>query len=132
MSFAAIFVPDFPVEAVLHLEPELRSRAVVVLEGKPPLQKIWGLNDNARRTGLEIDMTRLQAEPGQTWCCAAVLPCRNQPRTRLCLLALSPFRRAWKTQLATRSCWISRAWNRCSDHTPNSRAIWRGALLIWE
>ncbi|PYY12548.1 MAG: hypothetical protein DMG69_00900 [Acidobacteria bacterium] len=62
MSFAAIFVPDFPVEAVLHLEPELRSRAVVVLEGKPPLQKIWALNDNARRTGLEIDMTRLQAE----------------------------------------------------------------------
>src|SRR5437588_13034630 len=62
MSFAASLVPDFPVEAGLHLETELRSQAVVVLEGKPPLQKIWALNDNARRTGLEIDLTRLQAE----------------------------------------------------------------------
>ena len=62
MIFAAIFVPDFPVEAVLRFQPELRSRAVVVLEGKPPLQKIWALNENARRAGLEFDMTRLQAE----------------------------------------------------------------------
>lgn len=62
MAFASIFVPDFPVAALLRLEPELRSRAVVVLEGKLPLQKILALNDNARRAGLEIDMTRLQAE----------------------------------------------------------------------
>ena len=63
MPFACIFVPDFPVEAVLRAEPELRSQAVVVLEGKPPLQRVFGLNENARRAGLESGMTKLQVEP---------------------------------------------------------------------
>ena len=62
MPFASIFVPDFAVEAVLRAEPELRSQPVAVLEGKPPLQKIFGLNEKARRTGLELGMTRLQAD----------------------------------------------------------------------
>ena len=73
MSFAAIFVPNFPVEAVLRLEPELRSRTVAVLEGKPPLQKVVGLNENSRCAGLEIGMTRLQAE---AWT-DVVLRCRS-------------------------------------------------------
>jgi protein ImuB len=62
MPFASIFVPDFPVEAVLRVEPELRSRMVAVLESKPPLQKVFALTESARRAGLEIAMTRLQAE----------------------------------------------------------------------
>src|SRR5215470_767396 len=62
MSFASIFVPDFPVEALLRAEPELRAQPVAVLEGKPPLQKIFGLNEKARRAGLELGMTRLQAD----------------------------------------------------------------------
>src|SRR5215469_9853149 len=62
MLFASIFVPDFPVEALLRVEPELRSHRVAVLEGKPPLQKIFSVNENARHAGLESGMTRLQAE----------------------------------------------------------------------
>ena len=62
MSFACIFVPDFPVEAVLRAEPELRSQAVAVLEGKPPLQKIISVNEAARKTGVAADMTKLQIE----------------------------------------------------------------------
>jgi protein ImuB len=62
MSFLSIFVPDFPVEAVSRVEPELRSRMVAVIEGNPPLQKIFALNENARQAGLEPGMTRLQAE----------------------------------------------------------------------
>ena len=49
MPFACIFVPDFPVEAIVRAEPELRSQAVAVLEGKPPLQKICALNEEARQ-----------------------------------------------------------------------------------
>lgn len=64
MTFLSIFVPDFPVEAILRNEPELRSQSVVVLEGKPPLQKVFATNELARRAGLEPGMTRLQAE---TW-----------------------------------------------------------------
>ena len=63
MPFACIFVPDFPAEAILRAEPELRSQAVAVLEGKPPLQKVFALNEKARRAGIEIGMTKIQVEP---------------------------------------------------------------------
>ena len=58
MPFACIFVPDFPAEAILRAEPGLRSQAVAVLEGKPPLQKVFAVNDNARRAGIEPGMTK--------------------------------------------------------------------------
>jgi protein ImuB len=62
MPFACIFVPDFPVEAILRAEPDLRSKAVAVIEGKPPLEKILEGNENARRAGISAGMTKLQAE----------------------------------------------------------------------
>jgi protein ImuB len=62
MPFACIFVPDFPVEAILRAEPDLRSQAVAVLEGKPPLQKIISVNEAARKAGIATDMTKLQIE----------------------------------------------------------------------
>ena len=62
MPFACIFVPDFPVEARLRAEPELRSQAVAVLEGKAPLQKIFAANEKARGTGVSPGMTKLQVE----------------------------------------------------------------------
>src|ERR1700746_2241086 len=63
MPFACIFVPDFPVEAILRVEPELRSQAIAVLEGKPPLQKVFATNENARQIGIDPGMTKIQVEP---------------------------------------------------------------------
>src|SRR5437660_11437036 len=100
MSFAAIFVPDFPVEAVLHLEPELRSQAVVVLEGKRPPQKIWALNGNARRTGLEIDMTRLQAEAWPD----LVLRCRSALQESAAHAALLPCAHSFSPRVEHTAC----------------------------
>jgi len=62
MPFGCIFVPDFPVEAILRAEPELRPQAVAVLEGKPPLQKIVSVNETARAAGVSPDVTKLQVE----------------------------------------------------------------------
>src|SRR5579864_5729309 len=62
MPFACIFVPDFPVEALVRAEPELRSQSLAVLEGKAPLQKVFAVNENARRAGVNPGMTRLQIE----------------------------------------------------------------------
>ena len=62
MPFACIYVPDFSVEAILRAEPELRSTAVAVIEGKPPIEKVSGGNEDARRAGISTGMTRLQAE----------------------------------------------------------------------
>ncbi|MFI5087057.1 MAG: hypothetical protein ACHP7I_01580 [Terriglobales bacterium] len=62
MSFAAIYVPDFPVEAMVRAEPELREQAVAVVEGTPPLVHVVAVNERAAQAGVEPGMTRLQAE----------------------------------------------------------------------
>jgi protein ImuB len=61
-AFACIFVPDFPVEALLRAEPDLRAQALAVLEGKAPLQTVFALNEKARQAGISTGMTKLQVE----------------------------------------------------------------------
>jgi protein ImuB len=60
--FACIFVANFPLEALLRAEPELRPQPVAVLEGKVPLQKVLACNEKARRVGVEPGMTKPQVE----------------------------------------------------------------------
>ena len=60
--FACIFIPDFPVQAIIRFEPELRARSIAVLTGRPPLEKVIGLNERARQTGVEIGATKSQLE----------------------------------------------------------------------
>jgi protein ImuB len=60
--FTAIYIPDFPVEAIVRARPELRDHAVLIIEGVPPLAYVVALNDRARELGLHLGMTRMQAE----------------------------------------------------------------------
>jgi protein ImuB len=60
--FACNYIPDFPVEAVIRFEPELRPRAVAVLAGRSPLERVVALNEKARQTGVEIGATKAQLE----------------------------------------------------------------------
>ncbi len=62
MPFACIYVPNFPVAAALRAEPELQARAVAILEGTPPLEKIIAVNEKAARMGIAPAMTKAQAE----------------------------------------------------------------------
>jgi protein ImuB len=62
MPFGCIFVPDFPLEALLRSQPELRQKPVAVLDGKPPLETVVAANDQARRHGVSPGMTRVQLE----------------------------------------------------------------------
>jgi len=62
MPFACIYVPNFPVAATLRAEPELQARAIAILEGKSPLEKIIAVNEKAARMGIAPDMTKAQAE----------------------------------------------------------------------
>src|SRR5690349_25142062 len=62
MPFAAIYVPDFPVEAIVRAEPSLRDRPVVVTEGTPPLVKVIAVNEKASEIGVEPGMTEVEAE----------------------------------------------------------------------
>jgi len=76
MPYACIFVPDFPVEALLRAEPELRSQSLAVLEGKAPLQKVFAVNENARRAGVNVGMSKLQIEA----CAEVALRPRSLPQ----------------------------------------------------
>jgi len=62
MPFACIFVPNFPVAAIFRAEPELRAHAVAIFEGRPPLEKVFAVNENASRVGISPGMTKAQAE----------------------------------------------------------------------
>src|SRR5260370_41261391 len=62
MPFACIFVPNFPVAAVFAVEWELGGGGGAMLEGKPPLEKIFGVNESAGREGIAPGMTKAQAE----------------------------------------------------------------------
>ena len=65
MAFASLFVPDFPAQAVVRLEPELRGKPVAILAGAPPLTKVFAFNRKARDLGVETGMTKAQTEAFQ-------------------------------------------------------------------
>jgi protein ImuB len=69
VPFACLFVPDFPVQAVVRHEVELRDQWVAVLEGSPPLMKVCSANGRAKAAGVEVGMTKAEAEvcPGVVW-----------------------------------------------------------------
>jgi len=65
LAFACLFVPDFPAQAVVRLEPELRGKPVAILAGAPPATKVFAVNGAARELGVETGMTKAQAEACQ-------------------------------------------------------------------
>jgi protein ImuB len=60
--FVCVHVPDFPVEAVIRMEPDLREQAVAVIEGAPPLVTVVASNGRARAAGVQPGMTEMQAQ----------------------------------------------------------------------
>jgi protein ImuB len=64
-----MFVPDFPVQAVVRQDPDLRNKPVAILQGAPPLTKVFAANHAARSRGVELGMTKLQMETcgGMEW-----------------------------------------------------------------
>ena len=62
MAFASIHVPNFMVQAVVSAEPELRGRAVVLVDGISPLCVVVALNEAARLERIQLGMSESQAE----------------------------------------------------------------------
>lgn len=60
--FACIFIPNFSVAAIMRTELELHAQGVAIFEGKPPLEKIFAMNEKAGSMGIAIGMTKAQAE----------------------------------------------------------------------
>jgi protein ImuB len=74
--FACIFIPDFSAQAILRFEPELCSHSVAVLTGRPPLEKVFALNERARQAGVDVGATKSQLEAWEN----LVLRARSQPQ----------------------------------------------------
>jgi protein ImuB len=62
MSFAAIFIPDFIVQAITRGEPALRGRAVAIVQGVAPVWSVVSANPAALNAGIIVGMTKSQAE----------------------------------------------------------------------
>jgi protein ImuB len=60
--FAAVHASEFPAQAILRLRPDLHSQPVVILDGKPPQERVCSLNLHARKRGIVPGMTRLEVE----------------------------------------------------------------------
>lgn len=60
--YLCLHLRDFAAQAVTRAHPELRSQPLAILSGTPPLEYVFGLNQRARDAGLEIGMSRIQAE----------------------------------------------------------------------
>ena len=100
MPFACIFVPDFPVEALLRAEPELRSHPLAVLEGKAPLQKVFAVNENARRAGVSPGMSKLQIEA----CADVMLRGRSLPQEAAAHAALLDCAQSFSPRVEAAGC----------------------------
>lgn len=61
MAFASIYVPNFLVQSVVRAEAALRDRAIVLVDGNPPLEKVAAMSDAAARAGIQLSMTKSQA-----------------------------------------------------------------------
>jgi protein ImuB len=61
MAFASIHVPNFLVQAVVRAEPNLRNRAVALVDGTPPIWNVVATNEAALRSGIELGMAKSQA-----------------------------------------------------------------------
>jgi protein ImuB len=96
MRFAAIFVPDFAVQAAMRCQPgntQNRNRPVAILDGPESLLRVFACNRAAQLAGVAIGMTKVQAEqcPGLVLQRRAIAQ-ENAAQSALieCALAFSP------------------------------------------
>jgi protein ImuB len=61
MRFACLYVPDFPLAAVLRGEPELRGEPVVVVDGPGPRTALRAVSPAAARRGVAVGASVAQA-----------------------------------------------------------------------
>lgn len=62
MAFACVYIPDFIVQAIQRSEPGLRARAIAIVDGTAPLLIVVAANGEARQAGVQLGMTKSDAE----------------------------------------------------------------------
>jgi hypothetical protein len=62
MLYGCVHIPNFSCQAAVRVDPLLGDNAVAVIAGSPPLVRVIAINAMARKLGLEIGMTKTEAE----------------------------------------------------------------------
>jgi protein ImuB len=62
MMYAVLHPPNFAAQVAAQQRPELRKRPFVLIDGESPAEIVLAANKAARSLGVEVGMTRLQAE----------------------------------------------------------------------
>ncbi|MGC2721569.1 MAG: hypothetical protein WA209_18440 [Candidatus Acidiferrales bacterium] len=62
MAFASIHIPDFWVQAVTRTHARLRESAIALVDGVPPLVKVVAASAVALNAGIQVGMSKSQAE----------------------------------------------------------------------
>src|SRR6266536_4005179 len=60
--YLCLHLRDFAAQAMACAQPEILRGQLAILSGTPPLEEVFGLNQQARELGVESGMGRLQAE----------------------------------------------------------------------
>ncbi len=60
--FVCVLIPNFAAQTLVRLRPELREQAVAVLEGDRPFEHVCSFNQAALHLGMELGMSRAEAE----------------------------------------------------------------------
>jgi protein ImuB len=84
MAFASIHIPGFPIQSVVRSEPGLRTRAIALVDGTPPLWSVIAANDAALQAGIQLGMAKSQAAQF----CAIEIRHRSQPQEKAAHAAL--------------------------------------------
>ena len=56
MLFASVFIPDFSLQALFARRPELRTKAIALIDGVPPLLRVVAANEKAMKAGVEVGL----------------------------------------------------------------------------
>src|SRR5260370_20920339 len=62
MAFAAIFVPNFTLQAIVRSEPKLQAQPMVVIGGEQPTYRAIAFNRQAEKLGVTAGKTKSSLE----------------------------------------------------------------------
>lgn len=81
--YAVLHPPNFFAQAAALEHPELRKRAFAVFDGQAPREFVFAINKAARMRGVEVGMSRLQAESCDVTMIRRDLECEEKVLGRL-------------------------------------------------
>ena len=131
MAFASIHIPEFMVQAVVRTRLHLRNRAIVLVDGVPPLVKVVAANVAALEAGIQPGMSKAQAAQFTGIEILNRSRAREKLLMRRCSIWDGRFRRASRIMRRKKSSWNLPDWKRFSARTKKLPVNCSAAHPLW-